>query len=79
METSGYEASSTMCLLYSRELSRKKTFANWWKMQFSQIKLVNCSLVPPKDTTPLNFVEKTFTNSHITLTFAKVFSLESFP
>ena len=37
-----------------------------------------CSLVLPKDTTPPNFVEKTFTNSHKTLKFAKVFSLETF-
>ena len=28
----------------------------------------------PKDTTPQNFAEKTFTNSHKTLNFAKVFS-----
>lgn len=39
METSGYEASSTMCLPYSGELSRKKTFANWWKIRFSLRKL----------------------------------------
>ena len=32
-----------------------------------------------KDTTPPNFTEKTFTNSHKTLKFVKVFSLESFP
>ena len=33
----------------------------------------------PKDATPPNFTEKTFTNSHKTAKFAKVFSLESFP
>ena len=33
----------------------------------------------PKDTTPPNFVEKTFTDNHKTAKFAKVFSLESFP
>ena len=33
----------------------------------------------PKDTTPPNFAEKTFTNSHKTAKFAKVFSFESFP
>ena len=33
----------------------------------------------PKDATPPNFVEKTFTNGHKTAKFAKVFSLESFP
>ena len=32
----------------------------------------------PKDTTPNNFVEKTFTNSHKTTKFANVFILESF-
>ena len=32
----------------------------------------------PKDTTPPNFAEKTFANSHKTTKFAKVFSLESF-
>ena len=32
----------------------------------------------PKDTTPPNFMEKTFTNSHKTTKFAKVFSLKSF-
>ena len=79
METSGYEASSTMCLPYSGELSRKKTFANWWKIRFSQRRLVDCSLVLPKDTTPPNFMEKSFMNSHKTLKFAKVFSLKSFP
>ena len=33
----------------------------------------------PKDTTPLNFTEKTFMNSHKIAKFAKVFSLKSFP
>ena len=33
----------------------------------------------PKDATPPNFAEKTFTNCHKTAKFAKVFSLESFP
>ena len=33
----------------------------------------------PKDTTPQNFAEKAFANSHKTPKFAKVFSLESFP
>ena len=43
----------------------------------------DCSLVlpivPPEDITPPNFAKKTFTNSHKTLKYAKVFSLESFP
>ena len=33
----------------------------------------------PKDATPQNFTEKTFTNSHNTAKFAKVFSLKSLP
>ena len=33
----------------------------------------------PQDATPPNFTEKTFTKSHKTAKFAKVFSLESFP
>ena len=32
----------------------------------------------PKDSTPPNFVEKTFTNSYQTVKFTKVFSLETF-
>ena len=38
-----------------------------------------CLLVPPKDATPSNFTEKTFTNSQQNLEFAKVSSLKSFP
>ena len=33
----------------------------------------------PKDATAPNFAEKTFTNSHKTAKFTKVFYLESFP
>jgi len=33
----------------------------------------------PKDTMAQNFEAKTFTNSHKTAKFAKVFSLKSFP
>ena len=33
----------------------------------------------PKDATPPNFAAKTFTNSHKTVKFVKVFSLECFP
>ena len=33
----------------------------------------------PKDGTPQNFMKKTFTNSHKTAKFAKVFPLENFP
>ena len=33
----------------------------------------------PMDATPPNFTDKTFTNTHKTAKFMKVFSLESFP
>ena len=52
-------------LPYSGKLSREKTFTD-------------CSLLPPKDTMPRNFAEKTFMNGLKTSIFAKVFSLESF-
>ena len=61
---------------YSRKLSREKTFANWWKNQknrFSQRKLSRIArLCRAKDATPPNFAEKTFTNSHKTAKFTKV-------
>ena len=76
METSSYEASSIMCLPYSGKLSRKKTLVE--NAIFANKTFLNCSLVLPKNSTLPNFV-KTFTNSHKTLKFAKVFSLESFP
>ena len=62
-----------MCLPYSGKLSRKKTLVE--NAIFANKTFVNCSLVLPKDTTPPNFA-KTFTNSHKTLKFAKVFSLK---
>ena len=40
---------------------------------------MDCLLVLPYNTTPPNLAEKTFVNSHKTLKFGKVFSLESFP
>ena len=36
------------------------------------------SLMPPKDATLPNFLEKNFVNSHKTAKFVKIFSLESF-
>ena len=45
---------------------------------FTEKTFTDCSLVPPKDATPLNFAEKTFAISHKTSKFVKVFSLESF-
>ena len=39
-------------------------------------KTVTCAV--PKETMPPNFAEKTFVDSHKTVKFAKVFSLENF-
>ena len=39
---------------------------------------MDCSLIPPKDATLPNFLEKNFVNSHKTAKFMKIFSLESF-
>ena len=39
-------------------------------------KIFACAV--PKDTTPPNFVDKSFANSHKTAKFVKVFSCESF-
>ena len=61
------------------KLSREKTFTNWREIRFSQRKtFTDCSVVPPMDATPPNFMKKTFPNSHKTSKFVKVFSLESF-
>ena len=54
-----------------RKLSRIKIFA--------EKTFAHSSLVPPKDTMAPSFVKKTFTNSHKTLKFVKIFPLESFP
>ena len=65
---------------YSGKLLREKTFANWWKIHFSQRKR---SRIAPFSCAngchAPKFREITFTNSHKTTKFAKVFSLESFP
>ena len=39
---------------------------------------MDCSLMPLKDATLPNFLEKKFVNSHKTAKFVKIFSLESF-
>ena len=56
----------------SGKLSRERTFANWWKIQFSQRKLSQithfCCTKEPHS----------HKNSHKTTKFAKVFFLESF-
>ena len=58
-------------LPYSGKLSLEKSFTDWWKIIFFGEKSVaDCSLVPPKDTTSLNFVEKISVNSHKTSKFS---------
>ena len=68
---------------YSGKLLQEKTITNWWKIWFSDFHGENfrglLAFDAPKDTTPLNFTEKTFANSHKTVNFAKFFSLKVFP
>ena len=51
---------------------------NFCKINLSQIggkreqTFADCSLVPPKDATPPNFMKNTFADSHKTLKFVKV-------
>ena len=49
------------------------------KCDFHGETFADCSLVLQTDTKPPNLMEKTIANSHKTLKFTKVFSLESFP
>ena len=51
----------------------------WIAGKYMKKTFINCLLIPLKDATPLNFAEKTSTNSHKTSKFAQVFSLQSFP
>ena len=64
---------------YSETLLREKTLVD--NAMLTEKTFIDYWLVLPKDTTPPNFVEKTFTNSHKTLSMklVKVFSLKSFP
>ena len=57
-----------------RKLSRIGEKYNFRGENFHRV--LTCAAL--KDTTPPNFAEKTFVNSHKTAKFAKVFSLESF-
>ena len=61
-------------LPYSGNLSREKTFVNWWKITFHRENFHGLFAGCPQISW-----EKTFANSHKTSKFAKVFSLESFP
>ena len=57
---------------YSRKFLWEKTFVNWLKKNFFMEKtFADCSLVPPKDVLPPNFVEKAFENSHKTSNLIK--------
>ena len=67
-------------MLYSRKFSRGKTLQIGEKYDFrgeNFRRLLVFSM--PKDVMPQNFAEKTFANTHKTLKFVKVFSLENFP
>ena len=57
-----------------RKLSRIGEKYNFCRENFHGL----LAFATPKDATPPNFAEKTFTNSHKTAKFAEVFSLESF-
>ena len=65
---------------YSGKLSREKSFANLWKIQFSRKLLQIVSFCCANRCHAPKISQKiTFTNSHKTAKFAKVFSLESLP
>ena len=63
------------CILYSGNLSRQKTYANWWKIEFRGLlaHTVYCRL------SLQTITEKIFVDRHKTASFTKVFSLDSFP
>ena len=65
---------------YSGKLSQEKTFVNWWtfcRENFHRL-LAGAANCTTEGHHASKLVEKTFTNSHETSKFAKVFSLESF-
>ena len=63
-----------LMLPFSGKLLWEKTFAKWWKKNFAEKTFADYLLMPPKDATPPNFMEKNFANSHKTMKFVKVFS-----
>ena len=78
-----WSTSNIWCILdtvpYSRKLSRKKTFANWWNLRFSQRKLSQIvHFSHAKGHHAPKFHRETFASSHKTVKFVKVFSLQSF-
>ena len=75
---------------YTHPFYHTVRYTVWWETFEGKTKLVkntifaektfaDCSLAVPKNTTPPNFVEKTFSNSHKIAKFTKVLSLKSFP
>ena len=79
LEHKGYK--SPGIVLYSGKLLKKKSFCKLVENTiFVEKTFTDCLLVPPKDATPPDSVEKTFANSHRTLKFTtKVLSFKSFP
>ena len=71
-------------ILYSRKLSREKTFTNWLKIQYSQGKLSQIvhlyhQQMPHPQTLQRKSSPPNFTNRHKTSKFVKDFFLKSFP
>ena len=74
------EATSRPHIPYNGKLLRGKTLRIDEKYNFHGEKFHGLlALAAPKDTTPPNFAEKTFANSHKTVKFAKVSPSKSFP
>ena len=78
-----WSTSNIWCILdiipYSRKLLRKKTFTNWWNLRFSQRKRSQIAhFSHAKGHHAPKFHGETFTSSHKTVKFVKVFSLQSF-
>jgi len=69
------------CFDDSGKLSREKAFAKSisGKYNFCRENFTDFSLMLQTDTTPPNFVEKTFTNSHKPLKIHKSFLPQTFP
>ena len=71
---------TNMYIPYSRKLSREKTFVTIKKYDFRRENFHGLlTFTMPIDFMFRNFAEKSFTNSHKSVKFAKVFSLECFP
>ena len=64
---------------YSGKLSWEKVSRIGENKSFTKKTFAACSLGATKNAMPPNFVEKTFTDSHKTSKFTKIFSLKSIP